>query len=330
MSTGADRGTRKRKEKRRAHSSTAYSVMDTRPVGFIDSGIGGLHYLYSTKKLLPHERMVYVADTAHFPYGKKSHDEIRRIVSETVGKLIAAEDPKVIVVACNTASVAALDFLRERYSVPFIGVVPAVKPAAEKSKGRKIGVLATSRTVEDNYTAALIDTFASDCIVTRNQGSGLVDFVENCFLTADEQDIKKQVTAAVNAFDHGGIDTLVLGCTHFTFLEPYFREILGPEIIVIDSRDGVSNRVVSVLRENALFGENRLQDLFYCTSPDLQGKYKMIAKSLTFHLSEYYDLPLQSMKGLIQYGINNIYAVYSAGKRYLCRIKGKKLTSAKK
>ncbi len=255
--------------------------MDNRPVGFIDSGIGGLHYLYSTKKLLPHEQMVYVADNAHFPYGNKTHDEIRRTVRATVKKLIAAENPKVIVIACNTASVVALANLREHFTVPFVGVVPAVKPAAERSKRRKIGVLATSRTVEDDYTAALIQDFASDCIVTRNHGSSLVDFVENRFLTADEEEIRKQVADAVKMFDHGGIDTLVLGCTHFTFLEPYFRELLGPEITVIDSRDGVSKRVVSILEERKMFGKNRAGDLLYSTGPDVQEKYKMVAEKFS-------------------------------------------------
>lgn len=258
--------------------------MDNRPIGFFDSGIGGLPYLAWTRDMLPREQYIYLADTAHFPYGSKTIEVVKEAVLGSVFRMIQKYDPKLVVIACNTASVIALEALREQFSVPFVGVVPAVKPAAERSNGKRIGVLATTRTVENGYTDALINTYASDCIVTRNSGGGLVDFVENSFSNASEETRREKVIEVVKVFENSGVDTVVLGCTHFVYLESYFREALGETITVIDSRDGVANRIISVLENYDMFGDNEENSYFYTTGDSAnRGNYLSLAR--TFQLA---------------------------------------------
>ncbi|HUX19839.1 MAG TPA: aspartate/glutamate racemase family protein, partial [Spirochaetia bacterium] len=144
--------------------------MAERPVVFYDSGIGGLPYLAWVRERRPDAHFIYVGDNEHFPYGEKTHEELRRIAVSVVGRILTRFDPQLVVVACNTASVVALAELRARYPVAFVGVVPAVKPAAERSRGRRIALLATTRTVGDAYSEKLIKEYASDCTVVRIAG----------------------------------------------------------------------------------------------------------------------------------------------------------------
>ena len=146
-------------------------------IGFFDSGIGGLPYLKLMRDTAPDYCYKYVADSRNFPYGIKKKEDIILIVTEIIGEFICKQKPSVIVIACNTASVVALDKLRDIYSVPFIGVVPAIKPAAKKSGLKRIGLFATNRTVSDIYTEKLISAFASDCEVYKFADPGIVSFV---------------------------------------------------------------------------------------------------------------------------------------------------------
>jgi glutamate racemase len=222
--------------------------MRHKPIAFIDSGVGGLPYLAYTRGLLPDERYVYVADRANFPYGGKPRARIIDAVASVVEALIAREDPQLIVVACNTASVVALEALRARFPVPFVAVVPAVKPAAAASGERRFGVLATRRTVEGKYLRDLVRRFAAGCTVVSLPAGGLVEFVEQDLLGASRAQRLARVAAEVERFRQAGIDILVLGCTHFLHLEEEFRELLGPEgIRIIDSRDGVARQVAHLL-----------------------------------------------------------------------------------
>ncbi len=218
--------------------------MRHKPIAFIDSGVGGLPYLAHTRGLLPDERYIYVADRANFPYGGKPRARIIDAVGSVVEALIAREDPQCIVVACNTASVVALEALRARFPVPFVGVVPAVKPAAAVSGERRFGVLATRRTVEGKYLRDLVRRFAAGCTVVSLPAGGLVEFVEQDLLGASRAQRLARVAAEVERFRQAGIDTLVLGCTHFLHLEEEFRELLSAEgIRIIDSRAGVARQV---------------------------------------------------------------------------------------
>ncbi|MEW5815456.1 MAG: glutamate racemase [Spirochaetota bacterium] len=222
--------------------------MNNNPIVFLDSGIGGLPYLEWTRKNLAGERYVYLADRENFPYGKKQPEEIVEIVSNLVQTVIIQFHPKLITLACNTASVVALTELRKRYpSIPFVGVVPAVKPAAEGSAFKKIGILATDRTVHTIYLENLIRSFASDCSVVTFAGSTFVDFIEDNLLTAGQDEWMRLIQGAVEFFKKAEIDTLVLGCTHFIHLEKYLRDALGTSVRLIDSREGVGKQIMRIV-----------------------------------------------------------------------------------
>ncbi len=152
--------------------------MTPETIGFLDSGIGGLPYLAHLRRRRGGGRFVYVADRENFPYGEKGREEIIAATLSLAGRLIARENPRLVVVACNTMSVVALDALRARFSLPFVGVVPAVKPAAELSRRRRVGVLATRQTVEGEYLRKLIERHANGCSVVSLSSGGLVEFVE--------------------------------------------------------------------------------------------------------------------------------------------------------
>lgn len=226
--------------------------MTDRPIAFYDSGIGGLPYLSWIRKRLPRESFIYVGDNEHFPYGEKSPEELREIAVSVVGRLILRFEPKLIVVACNTASVVALSELRARYSVAFVGVVPAVKPAAERSRDGKIALLATTRTVGDAYSERLIREYASDCTVVRIAGERLVSFIEKEYLDAGPEAVKQAMESTVAPLRAEKVDSLILGCTHFTFLDRELKAQLGNAVDIIDSREGVGRQVMRLLKERRL------------------------------------------------------------------------------
>jgi len=216
-------------------------------IAFFDSGVGGIPYLSRMSGLLPESAYYYCADTANFPYGTKLDDLIRSQVLESVGRLIDTVDPQIVVVACNTASVVALQALRERFPIPFIGVVPAVKPAARISSAKRIGLLATSRTVAEAYTENLIRTYAQDSMVFRQAGTALVEFVEHRFPSASPAEPDSVLKDIVCWCVESRIDVLILGCTHFVFLRDHLSRLLEPGITILDSVEGVVNQAVRVL-----------------------------------------------------------------------------------
>jgi glutamate racemase len=232
------------------------------PIAFFDSGVGGLPYLEVAKRLLPAERFVYLADRAGFPYGSKSGAEVIELAARAVGALIARYEPKAVVVACNTASALALAELRKRFQpTPIIGTVPAVKPAAESSRAKRIGVVATARMASDAYLSELIERWAPDCQVLRRGDQALVDFVENRMFSATREERLDAVRPSVDAMLAAGVDAIVLGCTHFLYLAAEFAELAGPAVRIVDSRDGVAaqlRRVVSAGAEAA--GAGSLQE----------------------------------------------------------------------
>ncbi len=216
-----------------------------RPVAFLDSGVGGLPYLAHARGLLAGERFVYAADAQNFPYGEKDRARITEAALGITGRLLAREDPRLVIVACNTISVVALAALRSRFAVPFVGVVPAVKPAAAASRSRRVGVLATRQTVEGEYLRGLIESHASGCAVVSLPASSLVEFVERDLYRATAAERARRVAAEVSRFNDARIDTLVLGCTHFLHLEQEFRSCLdGSGIALVDSREGVTRQAV--------------------------------------------------------------------------------------
>lgn len=247
-------------------------------IGFYDSGIGGLPYLEWLKKHTAGCRFRYLAESRHFPFGTKTESEIKTIVTESIGRFIESEHPDLIVIACNTASVTALELLRQNYHIPFVGVVPAIKPAVAISKKKAIGLFATNKTVSQIYTQNLIDTFASGCRVSKFAMPEIVAFVENDIFTATQEDIVKIIKPAADFFNKEGVDTVILGCTHFVYLEETFKKVLGSSISVIDSREGVGNRAISLLEKIKSHAEDGKGDKFFVTAIEkMPGNYKSIS-----------------------------------------------------
>lgn len=218
----------------------------------LDSGTGGIPYMIDIKQKRPDCSCVYLGDTAHFPYGQKTHDEVVENASLAVQKIISLWNPKCIVVACNTISVTALDELRKNFApLPFIGTVPAIKLAARITRNKRIGLLATNLTVNHPYTNKLIEDFACDCKVIKLGDPDLVDFIEHKYFVSDENERFEAIRKDIDFFKSKDVDTIILGCTHFTHIASEFTSMCGKDIIVIDSRDGVSNQAIKVRFEKS-------------------------------------------------------------------------------
>ena len=214
---------------------------------FLDSGTGGIPYLLKLKERMALSSCVYVADTANFPYGEKSHDEIVKCVFAVVQKIINQFKPEVIVIACNTISVNALNLLREAFPLQkFVGTVPAIKIAGEISKKRCIGLLATNSTIKQPYNQDLKNHFAADCKMILHGAPDLISFIEKKSFTATNEEIESAIKPSVDFFREQGCDVIILGCTHFLNYAEVFKKLAAPDIQVVDSVDGVVNRALSL------------------------------------------------------------------------------------
>jgi len=220
------------------------------PLLFFDSGVGGLSVLEPTRALLPNAPIVYVADNAGYPYGKRSEQEIASRVPALLGRLVERFHPRLAVIACNTASTIALDHVRSALDLPVVGTVPAIKPAAETSKTRVIGVLGTEATVRQPYVDNLAAEFASDCTIIRHGSPELVDLAE-AKLAGDDVSIEAVRAAAQPMFDAPGghrIDVGVLACTHFPLLRQDLSQAF-PGVEWIDGGPGIARRIAWLTRE---------------------------------------------------------------------------------
>ncbi|OHD10532.1 MAG: glutamate racemase [Spirochaetes bacterium GWB1_48_6] len=225
--------------------------LDERPIAFFDSGVGGLPYLAAARRILPGERFVYLADRAGFPYGTKSVERVIGLALDAIGALVAKTNPKAIVVACNTATELAIEEIRAANpGVPVVGTVPAIKPAAALSKCRRLGVVATPAAAAAAYLTDLARKWAADCVVVKLGDGALVDFVEHRFIDASRDERLAAVRPSVNAMLEKKVDAIVLGCTHFLHLAEEFKEVAGPGVAIVDSRDGVAARLATILGSN--------------------------------------------------------------------------------
>ncbi len=223
--------------------------MNNGTVLFLDSGVGGIPYAKDFITRNPHETIYYLADRENFPYGPRKKEEIADILISLTEKLQKQADPKIVVVACNTASIAALEPLRKNFpGLPFVGTVPALKPAALACKSGKIGVLATERTITDIYSLNLED---GGCEIIAYAAPELVEFVEQNFESAGEKEKAEIVKIYVDLFRAEGADTLVLGCTHFLYLIDEFKREAEPSIKIFDSVEGITKRTEFLLDENS-------------------------------------------------------------------------------
>ncbi|MCK5198427.1 MAG: glutamate racemase [Spirochaetales bacterium] len=248
------------------------------PIVFIDSGVGGLPYLKMARIYMPGENFVYVADNKNFPYGEKNANMLKEIILELIQNIVDKISPKLVVIAWNTASVVALSLLREKFGIPFVGVVPAIKPAGKISENGSIGLLATRKTVDDPYTDTLIEQFASTCRVEKYAGIDLVEFVENSYFTSTENDKMVIVSKAWEYFINCKIDALVLGCTHFVYLKDHFNRSLGSSVDIIDSQEGVSKQILRIIQRESLQSNNKTKDLFFITGSKFdQSNYLQFA-----------------------------------------------------
>ncbi|HEY9054936.1 MAG TPA: glutamate racemase [Rectinemataceae bacterium] len=218
---------------------------------FLDSGVGGLPYLERSRRLLPGRELHYIADDAGFPYGTKKPSQIEDILLDRTRRLRARLHPRVLVIACNTASQAGLSALRKANpDLEIVGTVPAIKPAAASTKSGRIAVLATERTVADPYLDDLIARYASDVEVIKLPAQPLVSFVERSFLGSTASERRTAVMPYLLPLLEAGVDRIVLACTHFLHLEPDFSsacETAGAwEVEIVDSLEGVANRLHSL------------------------------------------------------------------------------------
>ena len=220
------------------------------PLLLFDSGVGGLSVLETTRGLLPNAPIVYVADSAGYPYGKRTEKEIASRVPALLGRLVERFKPRLAVIACNTASTIALDHVRSALDLPVVGTVPAIKPAAEMSKNRVIGVLGTEATVRQPYVDDLAARFASDCTIIRHGSPELVDLAE-AKLAGDPvalADVRAAVEPMLNAPNGDRIDVMVLACTHFPLLRTELSQAF-PGVQWIDGGPGIARRIAYLTRE---------------------------------------------------------------------------------
>ncbi|MDI1297764.1 glutamate racemase [Methylotenera sp.] len=220
-----------------------------RPIAVFDSGVGGISVLKHIHALLPNEQLLYVADSKYAPYGNKTAAEIQARCFE-VAEFLIAKNAKALVVACNTATAAAIDALRAKYTLPIIGMEPAVKPAAEASRNGIIGVLATTGTLKSAQFAALLESYGRNVKVVTQACVGLVECIERGELdTYNTKALLQQYCAPLLA---EGADTIVLGCTHYPFIKPLIEQTVGNNVAIIDTGAAVAKYLHKKLAEQDL------------------------------------------------------------------------------
>jgi glutamate racemase len=224
-----------------------------KPIGVIDSGVGGISVVKCIRTHLPHENLIYVADSKFAPYGEKSNEEITHRVL-TAFDFLNKQEVKSVVIACNTATAASIHIVRRKFNYPIIGMEPAVKPASLISKNKVVGVLATSGTLLSAKFSALLEHHGNDIHFITQPCFGLVELVELGDLESSELTtlLKKYIEPLLKE----DIDTLVLGCTHYSFIKPAIQNLIPDHIQIIETGDAVANYLKHVLIEKHLLNQN--------------------------------------------------------------------------
>lgn len=224
------------------------TLPDPAAVGVFDSGVGGLSVLRSIRSLLPFHPVLYLADQAHVPYGARSEQEVRQF-SEEISRFLLSQGARIIVIACNTASAASLYYLRTVFpEVPFVGMEPAVKPAALATHSGVIGVLATPVTFQGELYASVVSRFARQVTVLQDDCPGLVGQIEAGQLDAPET--RQILERSLAPMLQKNVDTIVMGCTHYPFVIPLIQEIVGPGVQVVDPAPAVARQAKRLLEEH--------------------------------------------------------------------------------
>ncbi len=246
-------------------------------IGIFDSGIGGTTIWKEIKQLLPNENTIYLSDNKNAPYGQKSKEEIVRLSKKNTEYLLD-NNCKIIVVACNTATTNAIKVLRQCYNVPFVGIEPAIKPAAIKTKTNIIGILATKGTLNSKLFETTSSNLESKPMIIEQIGEGLVDLIEKGKIHSKEMKLllKKYLTPMINA----NADCIVLGCTHYPYLKKLIKNIVGDTIRIIDSGQAVATQTKKLLENHQLINSNEKE----CTTTHqflFNGKSSILEDILT-------------------------------------------------
>tara|TARA_R110002051_G_scaffold207593_1_gene273365 strand:+ start:8460 stop:9248 length:789 start_codon:yes stop_codon:yes gene_type:complete len=243
------------------------------PVGVFDSGVGGLSVLHEIRRQLPNESLVYVADSGYVPYGEKSPEQIRQR-SRAIAGFLLGQGAKALVVACNTATAAAVNDLRSLYDLPIIGMEPAVKPAAQATRSGIVGVLATTGTLQSAKFSALLDRFAGSVKVITQPCPGLVELIEQGELQGPRiEALLRGFTAPLLA---AGCDTLILGCTHYPFVRQVLQHLLPPEVNLVDTGAAVARYLQDRLVEANLLAAGPAAVERFWTSGDVKLMHKVL------------------------------------------------------
>jgi glutamate racemase len=228
--------------------------MSLQPIGVFDSGVGGTSIWKEIYKLLPNENTIYLADSKNAPYGAKSADEILNLSIKNT-EFLLNKNCKLIVIACNTATTNAISYLRSNYQVPFIGIEPAIKPAALNSKSKNIGVLATKGTLSSALFSSTSKIFSEGIKIIEQDGEGLVPLIEAG--KANSSETRALLIEYLNPMIKQGIDYLVLGCTHYPYLIPIINEIIPNNIQIIDSGEAVAKQTKNILEKYHLLAPEK-------------------------------------------------------------------------
>ncbi len=238
--------------------------MQNQPIGIFDSGVGGITILNSIKKLLPNENVIYLSDNFNSPYGKKSKEQINNICKKNTEWLLS-KNCKLIIVACNTATTNSISYLRNLYDINFIGVEPAIKPAALNTKTGSIGVLATKGTLSSQLFNTTSNQYCDNINIIEKNGDGLVELIENGITNGNE--LQKLLNKYIKPMIKYNIDHLVLGCTHYPLIKESIKKILPGSVKILESGEAVAKQTKKILKENNLLNElKRSKFEFYCNS----------------------------------------------------------------
>lgn len=223
------------------------------PIGIFDSGIGGTSIWKEIKTLLPNENTIYLSDSKNAPYGEKSKQDIINLSIKNT-EFLLKQHCKLIVVACNTATTNAIKVLRKKYNIPFIGIEPAIKPAALKTKTNKIGILATKGTLNSELFEKTANTISKKITIKETIGKGLVELIENGKINSTE--MTNLLYTYIEPMLQDQVDSLVLGCTHYPYLLPQIRKIVGNKVQIIDSGQAVAKQTKAILEKNLILNKD--------------------------------------------------------------------------
>ena len=262
--------------------NTIQNIDKFAPIGVFDSGIGGTSIWNEINQLLPAENSIYLADSKYAPYGIRSQEEIIRLCEKNTN-LLVEKGCKMIVVACNTATTNAIQYLRKKYDVPFIGIEPAIKPASLKTTSKIVGILATKGTLSSSLFQETTNLYKEGIEILEQDGTGIVELMEQGKL--DSEEMKHLLHHYITPMVQKGMDHLVLGCSHYPYLIPNLRKILPATVKIIDSGFAVAKQTKAILQQENLLNDSRTsgkQDFYTNGSVDvlkqlLKNRFKVSA-----------------------------------------------------